>query len=297
MSNVKTSNSRSVHQCNLCGHTDLSHVFTKFEYELVRCNACGLAFIANPPTPEDLAASYQQEANYHNDLVDPNSAAFAIMSGVAGTHMDFVGRYAKAGTLIDVGCSAGLFLNEAQQAGFDVSGIEFSKGSAAFARSHFGFSVTDGDIHAYQGGGECFDVVTMFDVIEHVPDPVRDMQTAWSMLKPGGLFILSTPNIDGLFPRASYLVAKLLDYWPHPEPPHHLYQFSDKTLAAMLAKTGFEVLGQRQINIDLGYSFGTPSILAKRPKLWPYALLFAPFAIVGPWIGMGDWFYMAARKV
>ena len=65
----------------------------------------------------------------------------------------------------------------------------------------------------------------------------------------------------------------------------------------MLAKTGFKVEGERQINIDLAYSFGTLATLAKMPKRLAYAALFAPIAKLGPWIGQGDWFYLAARKV
>jgi 2-polyprenyl-3-methyl-5-hydroxy-6-metoxy-1,4-benzoquinol methylase len=287
---------RSVTACNHCGGTAASHVFTKFGYDLVRCDQCGLAYIANPPSPEDLAASYQQDADYHNDLIDPASAAFAEMTRVAQTHMAFTARHVAGGRLVDVGCSAGLFLNEARDRGFDASGVEFSKGSADFARSHFGFDVTDGDIHALKANDASFDVVSMFDVIEHVPDPAHDMAVVNRLLKPGGMFIVSTPNIDGLFPRLSYLVAKPLDYWPHPEPPHHLYQFSVKTLGAMLDKAGFDVVGEHQLNISLAYSFGSLPILSKRPKLWPYSALFAPFAKIGPWIGMGDWFYLAARK-
>lgn len=282
--------------CNQCGSARTRHVFTKFGYDLVECSECGLAYIANPPTPEALADSYQHEANYHDTLLDPTTAEFATMTRVARTHMDFTARHAKAGRLLDVGSSTGLFLNEARQAGYSVEGVEFSRGSAEFARSHFGLTVTDGDIHAADATPNMWDVITMFDVIEHVPDPTRDMKAVWAMLKPGGLFIVSTPNIDGLFPRWSLKVAGALDYWPHPEPPHHLYQFSVRTLSAMLSKTGFKVEGERQINIDLAYSFGTPATLAKMPKRLAYAAMFAPLAKIGPWIGQGDWFYLAARK-
>jgi len=178
-----------------------------------------------------------------------------------------------------------------------VEGVEYSAASAAFARSHFGLSVTDGDIHAVTAPPESFDIITMFDVIEHVPDPSRDMAAIHRLLKPGGTFVVSTPNIDGIFPRWSLKVAKALDYWPHPEPPHHLYQFSVKTLSAMLEKCGFAVEAAHHINIDLAYSFGTLSTLARMPKRAAYAMAFAPLAKLGPRLGSGDWFYLAARKV
>ncbi len=239
---------------------------------------------------------YQASNNYHSTLHDPGSEAFSRMAQVASQHLRFLQRFAQAGALLDVGCSTGLFLDQARRAGFGVSGIEFSAASAAFARGHFGLPVLDGDIHALDDGDGMSDIVTMFDVIEHVRDPARDIAAAHRLLRPGGLFILSTPNIDGLFPRASEPLARPLGYWPHVEPPWHLYQFSVRTLAAMLEARGFECLGTRHVAIDLGYTFGTARELSRSPKRLAYALAFAPLAWLGPKIGMGDWFYLAARK-
>lgn len=282
--------------CNHCGSTDARHVAYAEGYQLVRCVRCGLAFIADPPDSDALAALYQASNNYHVALLDPASAAFAHMTRVARTHLDFVRRWAEQGTVLDIGCSTGLFLNEAKQAGFDVAGVEFSGSSAQFARNQFQLSVTDGDIHAFDGAPGTVDVLTMFDVIEHVRDPARDILAAHRLIKPGGLFILSTPNIDGLFPRLSEPLADRLGHWPHVEPPWHLFQFSVRTLSAMLEARGFECLGTRHIAIDLDYTFGTPRDLARSPKRLAYALAFAPIAWLGPKLGMGDWFYIAARK-
>lgn len=239
---------------------------------------------------------YQADANYHTALHDPGSDAFARMDGIAAEHLAFVRRWAGQGRLLDVGCSTGLFLARARAIGFEVAGVEFSAASAQFARDHFDIAVTDGDIAALDCAPESFDLLTMFDVIEHVRDPAADIAAAHRLLRPGGLFILSTPNLDGLFPMLSQPLAQTLGYWPHPEPPWHLYQFSVRTLSAMLEKRGFECLGTRHTAIDLAYTFGTPANLARSPKRLAYALAFAPFAWLGPKIGKGDWFYIAARK-
>ena len=282
--------------CNHCGSTNARLVAAMKGYTLVRCASCKLAFIADPPPPAELAAMYQASNDYHVTLHDPSSLDFARMSDLARRHMAFVRRWASQGRVLDVGCSTGLFLNEAKQAGFDASGVEFSAASAQFARSHFGLHITDGDIHAVEAAPESYDILTMFDVIEHVRDPAGDMAVAHRLLKPGGIFILSTPNIDGLYPRASEPLARPLGYWPHIEPPWHLYQFSQKTLTAMLEKAGFSALGTQHTAIDLAYTFGKPSDLTRSPKRLAYALAFAPLAWAGPKVGMGDWFYLAARK-
>lgn len=282
--------------CNHCGSTDAHLVAQVDGYTLVRCASCDLAFIADPPAPASLAAMYQASNDYHASLHDPASRDYARMADVARQHLAFVRRWASRGRLLDVGCSTGLFLNEARQAGFDPYGVEFSASSAQFARDHFDVQVTDGDIHAVASEPESYDIVTMFDVIEHVRDPAGDIAAAYRLLRPGGTFILSTPNIDGLFPRASEPLARPLGYWPHVEPPWHLYQFSVRTLSAMLERRGFATLGTRHTAIDLGYTFGSARDLQRSPKRLAYALAFAPLAWAGPKIGMGDWFYLAAQK-
>lgn len=282
--------------CISCASTGAEHLFRARGYDLVRCTACGLAYIANPPGAEELKAIYSAGADYHTALCDPSSATFATQDRIAVRHLAETRRGVTSGRLLDVGCSIGQFAARARAAGFAATGLEMNEASAAFARTHYGLEVAEGTIHDAPQEAASLDVLTMFDVIEHVPDPLGDLRKAWDLLAPGGRIVLSTPNIDGLFPRASLPLAKKLDYWPHPEPPYHLYQFSAKTLGAMLEKAGFAVTSTRHFAIDLAYTFGRVRTLLRMPKRLAYAGLFAPMAAVGPWLGQGDWIYMTARK-
>lgn len=283
--------------CNLCGGEAARPMFQAKGFDLVRCTGCDLAYVSNPPDAEALRKLYSAgETAYHAELHDASSAASRRIGAIAARHLKFTSRFVRSGRLVDVGCSSGEFLVRAKQAGFEASGIEFSAESAVEARRRTGLTIEQSTIHdSAIAPGTCR-VVTMFDVIEHVPDPSADLLAAWNLLAAGGWLILSTPNIDGLFPRASYPLATKLDYWPHPEPPHHLYQFSQRTLTTMVERAGFEVAGTRHCNIDLAYTFGAPSTLARMPKRLAYAALFAPVAKLGPIVGMGDWLYLAARK-
>lgn len=284
--------------CNLCGSHEREHLFRKFGYDLVRCRGCELVFVGNPPSAEEVTGFYTAEADYHRELLDPADPAFTRMRGIAQQHIGFLRRSIASPRglkLLDIGCSSGLFLDEARKEGYDVHGAELSPDTAAFARQHFGLNVHPGDWRDAGYADGSFDVITLFDVIEHLTDPQAELVAIRRLLKPGGLLLQSTPNIDGLFPQLSYLLANRLDYWPHPEPPHHLYQFSVKTLTAMTENAGYQVTRADQTRIHLGYSFGTPANWKISRKLLPYAILFAPSAIVGPWIGKGDWLYLAAR--
>ena len=268
-------------------------------YDLVACNECGLAFLANPPGSAAVAALYIDDAAYHGKLLDPAEPEFARMAATARQHLASLRRSIAAPggmKLLDIGCSTGLFLSEARAAGFAAQGAEISPTTAAFARDHFGLEVHTGDWRdaGYTDGS--FDVITLFDVIEHLPNPLAELSAIRRLLKPGGLLLQSTPDIDGLFPRLSYRLATLLDYWPHPEPPHHLFQFSRRTLGALTEKAGFRVTRADRTRIDLGYSFGTPASWKKSPKMLAYAALFAPISVIGSWVGQGDWLYLAARR-
>ncbi|MFC3099476.1 class I SAM-dependent methyltransferase [Altererythrobacter lauratis] len=290
---------QSVPPCNLCGAREARHLFTKAGYRLVMCQSCDLAFIANPPDAAAITALYTAKASYHDDLLDPASASFARMRAIARQHIAILARSigaAKGLRLLDIGCANGLFLDEARKAGYDAHGAELSPETSAFARTHFGLPVHTGDWRNAGYADASFDVVTLFDVIEHLTDPMAELREVRRLLKPGGLLLQSTPDIDGLFPRVSLKVAKAIDYWPHPEPPWHLFQFSARTLSAMTQRAGLDVTRADRTMIGLDYTFGTPASWKVSPKMVPYALAFAPVAVLGKWLGQGDWLYLAARR-
>ncbi len=284
--------------CNCCSSTSAEKLFSKNGFDLVRCTNCGLAYIANPPNEEEVVALYTAKTDYHARLLDPASDEFARMASVARQHMRLLRKFRSdlsSLRVLDIGCSSGLFLAEAKKAGMEAHGAELSPETARFAAAYFGLAVHPGDWRdaGYVPGS--FDIITLFDVIEHLPDPMAELEAILPLLKPGGLLLQSTPDIDGLFPRLSYKLANTLDYWPHPEPPHHLFQFSTTTLSAMVEKAGYRATQAERISLPLGYSFGTPASWKISPKLLPYAALFAPTALIGDWIGQGDWLYLGAE--
>jgi 2-polyprenyl-3-methyl-5-hydroxy-6-metoxy-1,4-benzoquinol methylase len=283
--------------CTACNCTKSTLLYTMKGFDLVKCEDCGLAYVINPPDEAYLNSLYSAEnGNYHTQLFDEDSKEAQRMARVADVHMRFVEKVAQRGRLVDIGCSTGSFLERADQAGFSASGVEYSRDSARVAALRTGLNIETGGIHQCRLSEGSIDVLTMFDVIEHVPDPAEDLARAFALLRPGGWLVLSTPNIDGLFPRASQPLAKVLNYWPHPEAPYHLFQFSVATLGALVSAAGFVPGPVEHHAIDLSYSFGTLRTLLKSPRRLVYAAAFAPLAKLGPLVQQGDWFYLAARK-
>ena len=197
-------------------------------------------------------------------------------------------------SLLDVGCSAGSFLAAANSAGFSAQGVELNPDTADLARAR-GLNVTTGTLSDVHEAAHSFDAITMWDIVEHVPDPIALLSQARELLSESGWLWLTTPNIDGLFPQASLRVASSVGKWPHPEPPYHLMQFSEQTITDALHRAGFEQVVVKQQSIPLSYSFGSLQKMLTDPRRLVYAAAFAPLAFLGPLVGRGDTMLVAAK--
>ena len=281
--------------CNVCRSMSRAVVWTKDGYHIVRCTTCGLLYVENPPSADELQTHYSFESGYHQDLAG-DGADVKLHEQEAGANLQVLSRNARPGHLLDVGCSTGLFLAAAGQAGWDAHGLEYSADSARVARERHGLEVDQGELMSGRYAPASFDVVTMWDVIEHMPDPHAALCVVQEILKPGGKFVAKTPNADGIYPRASFAVAGVAGFWGHPEPPGHLYQFSVATLSRLLIDSGFTVDRVHHQRIPIAYSFGDLKGWFRSVKWLAYSCVFAPLALVGPWFGGGDAFTIVASK-
>ncbi|MGC9025000.1 MAG: class I SAM-dependent methyltransferase [Chloroflexia bacterium] len=139
------------------------------------------------------------------------------------------------GRLLDLGCGWGYFLAVAREHGWEPYGLEPLAGHALYARAHTGATVITDVLHDDTFPTGFFDVVTAFQVFEHLPDPAGDLARLHNMLKSSGVILVEVPNI------ATWSVRLLGRHHRH-FVPDHLTFFSPRTLAAFLRKMGFEVL-------------------------------------------------------
>jgi 2-polyprenyl-3-methyl-5-hydroxy-6-metoxy-1,4-benzoquinol methylase len=251
--------------CNLCGHdnwhvrfpstlhsgADLNvDVFrcTSPEYgshtQIVQCNRCGLVY-ANPRwSDKELRAAYTSvEDETYVDEREGREITFR-------KHLADLEKHtgpANGRSLLDVGAYIGVFVEVAGQAGWDAVGVEPSSWAVSQAKSR-GLQIFQGTQEAVEIRGCEFDVVTLWDVIEHVTDPAAELRKSYRLLKPGGWLAIHTMDIDSI-------TARLLGQrWPWLM-DMHLYYFSRKTLAAMLQNCGFEIVwsGMQGRYLRLGY--------------------------------------------
>ncbi len=281
--------------CNACGQGSFAPLLRKDGYDLVRCKHCGLICVSNPPNDEQRSRLYSFDAGYHASLVD-DWASVAFHEREATLNLRVLRRFARSGRLLDIGCSTGLFLRAARAIGWVGQGLEYSPDSSSIAREQHRLDVKTGELRPETYAPDSFDVVTMWDVIEHVPDPYETLVQIRRILAEDGQVLLKTPNADGLYPRMSLRLAGRLGFWGHAEPPGHLFQFSVASLSRLAERAGFRVVAVCHQRIPIGYSFGSPRGWFRSAKWAAYCALFMPTAWLGPWLKQGDDQVLVLRK-
>jgi 2-polyprenyl-3-methyl-5-hydroxy-6-metoxy-1,4-benzoquinol methylase len=149
------------------------------------------------------------------------------------------------GRLLDVGCAFGTFLRLAAERGWEPHGVEVSRYASALAREGTGFDVFTGDLEDYPAAPGGFDLVTFWDVIEHVCRPRANLATAFRLLRPGGLLLLTTDNFDGLVARLGALAYRATGgRLAYPVRkffiPHNSLYLKPADLQRMVERAGFE---------------------------------------------------------
>ena len=240
--------------CALCGQQHTRLLVVRKGFNVVRCMTCGLVYVSPRPKRQREIHSLYTNRSYSARQV--SHAVSASRMREARWRLARVEAHAAArGRLLDVGCSAGSFLLAARERGWHVRGIDVSPDAVEHAATAHGLDVRVATLDDAAFPEAAFDVVTLFECIEHLLQPSRALRAAHRLLRDGGLLVITTPNVDGFVPRITYqLLGRTIGAWEHPTPPHHLYQFSRRTLGALLRKSGFSVVSSRTRPMGLRFT-------------------------------------------
>jgi SAM-dependent methyltransferase len=231
--------------CNLCGADDTAPVAEIDGLHIVRCRRCGLLYV-NPRYREDLLQKIYTEAYYDHDGILNGLEFFGYDNYIAdeeniritfAKRLRTIEHYVSGGRLLDIGCATGFFLALARAKGWEVVGTEVSQFSAHYALEKLGLDVRLGSLKKLGFPSESFDVVTMWDVLEHVTDPMAELQEIHRILRRGGLLSIITPDAGSLVAR--FLGKRWEEFRRVRE---HVYFFSRRTMTRMLCQAGFDAL-------------------------------------------------------
>jgi 2-polyprenyl-3-methyl-5-hydroxy-6-metoxy-1,4-benzoquinol methylase len=241
---------------------------------MVKCSNCGI-FRQNPRLPWESLAEYYPEnyAAYEYTIGDKKNWLRSRIDNYGNyKRRRAIERFIPNGSLLEIGCGTGAFLNELLHSGnWDVVGIEPSEKAAAYTKEVLNIPVHQGRFEDIHLDPETFDVVVLWCVVEHLTDPIQDLRRAQALLKEGGWLIFSMPNYE------SWDAKIFGKYWAGWDLPRHLYVFPRKSLRDVLKKIGFENISEKCLSTSyhaLGHNleFWSQSWDERKFNRWQFVL-------------------------
>ncbi len=274
-------------KCPICNSSDvvelypanielskLSFTYTKTPdsnktFRSLKCNKCTHVFCS--PIPANIYKNYE-------DVVDEQYLKYEISAKIsAGIIMPLIKKLVPTGKLLDVGCATGEFLTVAKDFGFSVEGLELSKWSSEIAKKR-GIKIHRKTLKSLvKEFPEYYDIITLFGVIEHFEFPLDEMNNLNKLLKPGGVLVIWTGDVDSII---SKILGRRWWYWQG----QHIQYFTEKSLSLLGKLCGIRhiktdtypfVATQKLMNNYLGRYYFRPGLMK----------LLAPFFILKPsWV-------------
>ncbi|MGQ9599811.1 MAG: class I SAM-dependent methyltransferase [Anaerolineae bacterium] len=233
--------------CNLCKVDASEPLFSGHDrllggteiFQLVRCRQCGLIYLNPRPAPEEIGRYYPAEYEPFTRQVLTGTWYGRLTYRVAiAKRCRIASRGQSPGRLLDVGCGDGDFLLAMQRRGWEAVGVDISPVAVALARQK-GLDVFQGQLAEAGLPEDSFDLVTMWDVLEHLHDPGAELARIARLLRPGGRLVATFPNAHSLDFRLFGPVWTGLDI------PRHLYVFVRPALLVLFRNAGLEVISAR----------------------------------------------------
>jgi len=225
-------------RCHVCGG-ECRFAFEKDGFDIVRCGACDFRFVHPYPSEADLNAYYAMSYRGASEDSYPKARSRARRAFVKSFR--FL-RYLRGKTALDIGCGGGFTVNAFRRLGADAHGLDISQNSIAYARRHYPINTfVHGTIEGFAAEPEAsrFDLVYCSEVIEHIPDVQAFAAAVAGLLRPGGVFFVTTPDISH-WRRPRDLLA-----WDAFCPPSHCIYFNPGSLRLLMERHELQVVRRR----------------------------------------------------
>ncbi len=241
--------------CPICSskQTEIKFNLTD-EHQVLCCINCGVEFLFPQLNDNELKKLYSE--NYYVSWgisgKHENESTKQMKTATFHLRLNRIKQYIPSGKILDVGCATGYFLEAAQQIGFEPYGVEFSEYSSSIAKKKFGEQkIFSGTLEESNFPDSAFDVITMFDLIEHVCIPEQTLTKAASLLNKNGIIAIMTPDTKTI---SNNLMGKR---WTHYKLEHFFY-FSRSSINYIANRCGLDVVhyerGKKALNINYLYT-------------------------------------------
>lgn len=251
--------SKPLHQiteCPVCESPDFTpYLLTKDfflsqeSFQIVRCDTCGFVF-TNPVPFTDQLAGYYDSPDYLSHTASSASFLASVYKIFRSINIkkkyQLVRTYTQQGNMLDIGCGTGELISFFRKKNWTVMGIEPNPSAREFAQQQYGLDVYD-ESSIESLPDQSFDVVSMWHVLEHVPDLNERMRQVKRMLHQDGQLFIAVPNIES--PDARHYK----EYWAGLDVPRHLYHFSSDSMKTLLEKHHFQLLRMHPMKMDAYY--------------------------------------------
>lgn len=249
-------NMNTIQNCPVCNKTkfhDFLHCADNTgsteTFQIVKCNHCNFTF-TNPIPPENEIGKYYQSDEYISHSNTKKGLISSLYQTVRNYTLDkkisLLKRLGADQTLLDIGCGTGEFLDRAQKANYQVTGIEPSTTAAQQAKENYSLNVFH-ESHLNQLQDSSFDYITMWHVLEHVYHLNERIATLKRLIKPKGFIIIAVPNLE------SYDAKKYKQYWAAYDVPRHLYHFSPQSMENLMEKHNLKIQEVLPMKFDSFY--------------------------------------------
>jgi 2-polyprenyl-3-methyl-5-hydroxy-6-metoxy-1,4-benzoquinol methylase len=301
-----------------CTHKHIKSEWSREEGDgklsVLWCRDCGLGRLKPFPTAEELTRLYSRHPVYGLGFRNESHGGFP-------TRIKRLSElFPQRGRLLDVGSGLGYFLKIAQDDGWDVDGIEPRSAAVKYCYNNFGIKVHKGFLEDFEKKPGTYQVITLWDVLEHVYDPLQFLERSIELLAPGGILVVAIPNASGwparIFKgRWRYVMPVHLYYFKMPYIDHFLSSYNmrleraDHTvkihslIQGVMSLLPFKVSQDRVFRIGIkdngrqaGSDQSTQSAAAKTsPLQWARKLAFR-FNMLSLPVGIGDMVDLYCRK-
>src|SRR5262245_11459503 len=227
--------------CELCGREGAPDPFYP-RFGIIRCPRCRLVFFPGPVETGPLYGDAYFRGGEYLDYAGDE----AVLKRNFRRRVRELRRFSPGGSLLEIGAAFGFFLDVARDL-WQVRGLEISPEGAKHIRDVIGADVIQGDFLDLPDEPDRYDVICMWDTVEHLTHPVRYIEKAARWLKPGGVLAMTTGDVGSLLARLRK------DRWRQIHPPTHLFYFSRETLSDAVQRAGLEVCHTSHVGHSRSY--------------------------------------------